>query len=250
MIVRAVKTQKILPNTQSLTQVLDENIDKLDENTVVAITSKIVSLCEGRVVPVGTTDKDELVIQEADWYLPQELKSYGFQFTITNNTLIPASGIDESNTNGNYLLWPEDSQKTANDVRAYFKKRFNLTSIGVIITDSTCMPLRWGTLGIPIAYSGFAPNNNYIGTKDLFGYEFRVSKSNVAGGLAAAATTVMGEGTEQTPIVIIEDIPFVEFQDHDPTKEELEGFYISHKEDDLFAPFLNSVKWIKGSKNT
>jgi F420-0:gamma-glutamyl ligase len=56
----------------------------------------------------------------------------------------------------------------------------------------------------------------------------------------------MGEGTEQTPIAVISDVPFVKFQQHNPTKEELEFFYIKNKEEDLFAPFLNAVKWHLG----
>lgn len=250
MIIRPVKTERVLPKTKSLFDVLDESLESIVENTVLAITSKIVSLCEGRTVPIGEADKLELVQGEADLFLAPETSKYpDFQFTITKNTLIPNSGIDESNSGGNYLLWPENAQKTANELRAYLKKKFGLKNVGTVITDSTCVPLRWGTLGIPIAYSGFAPNNDYIGTRDLFGYEFKVSKSNVAGGLAAAASLVMGEGTEQTPIAVIEDVPFVQFQDHDPTDEELEGFYISRKEDDLFAPFLNAVNWLPGKQN-
>lgn len=244
MIVKAVRTNKILPGGPSIFEVLDKTVTKLKEGSVVAITSKIVSICEGRVVPIGSIDKEALIKSEADYYLPPGLSKYpDFQFTITKNTLIPNSGIDESNTNGNYLLWPKNPQKTANEIRAHLKQRFGLKKLGVVITDSTCMPLRWGTLGIPIAYSGFAPNNNYIGTKDLFGYEFKVSRSSVAGGLAAAAVVIMGEGTEQTPIAVIKDVPFVQFQTHDPTTKELELFYISMLKDGLFAPFLNAVRW-------
>jgi F420-0:gamma-glutamyl ligase len=71
----------------------------------------------------------------------------------------------------------------------------------------------------------------------------------VALGLAAAAVLAMGEGTEQTPIAIITDVSFVKFQQRDPTKEELEYFYIKNKEEDLFAPFLNAVKWQKGKSD-
>jgi|SRR3989344_7234166 len=250
MIVRAIKTKKVLVGENTLLEILDEAISALDESNIAIIASKIVSLCENRVVSVGSSDKQKLIEVESDYFLlPKTSKYPDFQFTITQNTLIPNSGIDESNTNGNYLLWPKDPQKTANEIRAHLKQRFGLKKLGVVITDSTCMPLRWGTLGIPIAYSGFAPNNNYIGTKDLFGYEFKVSRSSVAGGLAAAAVVVMGEGTEQTPIAVIDDVPFVQFQTHDPTTKELELFYISMLKDDLFAPFLNSVKWQKGKRS-
>ena len=57
---------------------------------------------------------------------------------------------------------------------------------------------------------------------------------------------VMGEGVEQTPIVVMEDLKFVEFQDRNPTKKELDDFYIRINSDDLFAPFLQNAPWQKG----
>ena len=57
----------------------------------------------------------------------------------------------------------------------------------------------------------------------------------------------MGEGNEQTPIAVISDVPFVEFQDRNPTKEEIEELKINI-DDDLYAPLLKSVNWRKGKK--
>jgi F420-0:gamma-glutamyl ligase len=70
----------------------------------------------------------------------------------------------------------------------------------------------------------------------------------VANGLASASVLTMGEGSEQTPIAIISEVPFVKFQDRNPTKEELELFYLKDKDEDLFAPFLNAVKWLPGKR--
>lgn len=247
MVVRAIKTEIIHPSQRTLVQILDKSLGELNENSVVAITSKIVSLCEGRIVPANELGKDDLIRQESDYYMTADNK-YGFNFTLKNNTLIPMSGIDESNGDGCYILWPKDPQKSANEIRKYLKDRFKLKEVGVVITDSTCMPMRWGTVGIALAYSGFAATNNYIGEKDLFGRPFRVSRAGIASGIAASAVLAMGEGAEQTPIAVIEDVPFIQFQDQNPTTEELETFYIAQKEDDLFAPFLNAVKWQKGKK--
>lgn len=249
MRITPIKTDKILPKSHSLYEVLDKSINNLDENSIVVITSKIVSLCEGRTVPISGAKKKELVEQEAEYYLPKDASKYGYGFTITNGTLIPAAGIDESNSNGNYLLWPKDSQATANQVRKYLCKKFGLKHVGVIITDSTCFPMRRGTLGIPLAHSGFLAINNYVGKPDLFGRPFSVSAAGIALGLSAAAVSTMGEGTEQTPLAVIEDVPFVQFQDRDPNPEEIEHFYIGNKDEDLFAPFINSVNWQKGQKN-
>lgn len=63
--------------------------------------------------------------------------------------------------------------------------------------------------------------------------------------LACSAALVMGEGAEQTPIVIIEDVPFVEFRQKDPSVKELKSLRISPP-DDLYAPLLKRVKWKKG----
>lgn len=245
MIVKPVKTNKIVPAGPDIFGVLDEYLITLSEGSVVVITSKIVAICEGRVVPVGSVAKEELIKKEAQYYLPSGISKYGISFSITKNTLIPMAGIDESNGNGNYILWPKDPQKSANQIREYLVKRFGLKKVGVIITDSTAMPLRYGTFGIVLAHSGFVATNDYRGKKDLFGREFKVSISSVAGGLAAAAVVVMGEGDETTPIAVMEDLPFVQFQNRNPTKKELDQFYISMLDEDLFAPFLNNMPWQK-----
>jgi len=90
--------------------------------------------------------------------------------------------------------------------------------------------------------------DNYVGKADIFGRPFQVSHSSVSGGLAAGAVVVMGEGSEQTPLAIISDIPFVNFQQRNPSKNELAELRIS-KDDDLFAPFLNSIRWERGGGN-
>lgn len=245
MKVTPIKTERVTVGGGTIFQLLDKHLPGLPEKSVLVVTSKIVSICEGRTVPVEGTDKAKLVRREADYYMPAEKSRYGFEFTITRNTLIPVSGIDESNGNGQYILWPENPQKSANEIRHYLKNRFNLKNIGVIVTDSTCMPLRWGTMGIAIAHSGFKPLNDYIGKNDLFGRPYKVSRAGVASGLAAAAVTVMGEGAEQTPIAMIEDIPFIVFQKHDPTLADINQLLVA-REDDLFGPFLESVKWEHG----
>lgn len=246
MIVSPIKTKRVTAGKQTIYRLLDESIKDLKENSVVAVTSKVISLCENRIVPLEDIDKQELVRQEADHYLSKSFSQYDYAFTITKKTLIANSGIDESNTGGGYLLWPLDPQESANKIRQYLVERFDLKNVGVIITDSSVYPMRWGTVVIPIAHSGFLAKHDYRGQPDLFGRPFKVSTSSIASGLAAAAGAVMGEGTEQTPIATIEDLPFVQFQGRNPTKVELDNFYIPMLKDDLFAPFLKAVKWQKG----
>jgi len=245
MQVTAIKTPKITNRSITLTELLDTHVTDFSDGDILVITSKIVSLCQGNAVPIGSIDKDKLLVQEADRYLPSELSKYGHHFTIRNDTLIASAGIDESNADNHYVLWPADSQKTANQVREYLCDRFGIKNAGVIITDSTCQPLRRGTTGISLAHSGFAALNNYIGESDLFNHQMRFTFSSISGGLAAAAVVCMGEGAEQTPLAIISDVPFVTFQQRNPNEAELAELHIPIAED-LFAPFLENVQWRNG----
>lgn len=244
MIITPIKTERVSSQSINLLELIDQSVEELDEKDILVITSKIVSLCEGSTVPIGSVSKELLVSQQADLRLPPTSSNYGITFTVTQNTLIPSAGIDESNGDNCYILWPRDAQNTANTVRAHLKERFDLTHVGVVITDSTCQPMRRGTIGVALAHSGFAGLHNYVGQPDLFGRPLTVSVSNVSGGLAAAAVLAMGEGDEQTPLCRISNAGFVDFQDRDPSPEELAQTTIS-LEDDLFAPFLKAVDWEK-----
>lgn len=247
MIITPIKTARLTANSTTLLKLLDEVIADVPERSVLAITSKIVSLCEGSVIPFEQTDKEKLVVDESDYYLPAALSKYGHHFTITNNTLIPMAGADESNGGDMYVLWPRNAQKTANEVREYIQQKYGLKEFGVIITDSTSHPLRRGAIGIALAHSGFRALNNYVGKPDLFGRPFAVSQADIAGGLAAATVLQMGEGSESTPMAVVSDVPFITFQDRNPNDEELADMYVS-LEEDLFAPFLANVQWQKGKR--
>lgn len=247
MIVRSIRTPKLHPGETTISQLLDQHITELTENSLVVITSKIVSLCENRVVPAVGTNRKQLLQDESELYfVPNAKHIRPYNFTIKQNTLIPASGIDVSNGDGHYILWPHNSHASARIARDHLARRHNLTNIGVIITDSTIGLSRWGTLGIAIGHSGFRPVKNYIGQPDLFGKTLALSKANVAGGLASAAVLVMGEGAEQTPLAVISDISFVEFVDPRTGSDHADTYYISPLNDQPFAPFFQSVEWHKG----
>ncbi len=241
----AIKTEKITKDSIDLFDLLDKYVTKMEENSVLAVTSKIVAICEGNMVSVDEKTKDVLVREEADLYLPKEENKYGVYITVKNNILAATAGIDESNTNGYFVLWPKSPQETANRIREYLTKRFNLKKVGVIITDSKTTPLRWGVTVLPIAHSGFNALNSLIGTPDLFGRNLKMTQVAISDGLAGAAGLVMGEGIEQTPLAVITDIPFVEFQDRNPTLEELKSLKIDIDED-VYSTFLKSVPWKKG----
>lgn len=247
MHITEIKTEKILPNSTSITTLLETCIQEISEPTVIVITSKIVAMCEGAVLSAGRHTKNELATQNADFYIPATQSKYDVTLTIKNNQLIPSAGIDESNSNGNFIFWPKDPQQSANNAREFLIKKYPHIHIGVIISDSKTTPLRWGTTGTSIAHSGFMAINDFIGKPDIFGRPLTMTKVNVVDALACAAVLQMGESNEQTPLALITDIPFVQFQNRNPTKKELQDLHISI-EDDVYAPILTSAHWSKGRK--
>lgn len=247
MKVTAVKTRLIRAFECQIEDIIAESIEDIKENSVLAITSKIVSLCEGNVLPVEGNSKDRLIVAEADSYIPKDENKYGVYITIKNGFIAPSAGIDESNANGYFVMWPKDPQQSANRIWKFLRNRYKLQNVGVIITDSTTNPLRWGVTGRAIAHCGFKSLKSKIGGKDLFNKTLRQTRIDVANGLAASAVICMGESDEQTPVAVIEDIPFVEFQDREPTPEELAYLKIDIK-NDLYEPLIGRAPWIHNKK--
>lgn len=239
-------THIITPQEPDLLQILDRYLPDMAPRSVLAITSKIVAICQGRLLPMEGIDRQELIAQEAERYLPPATSKYAVTLTIKNGLLIPSAGIDASNADGHYVLWPEGIQAVADTVRAYLCRRFQSPHMGVVITDSTTRPLRWGVTGVAIAHSGFQALNDYRGAADIFGRPLQFTQVNVADGLAAAAVLMMGEGGEQTPLAVLEDLPMVRFQDRAPTPQELQALRIE-VEDDLYAPLLQPAPWLMGT---
>ena len=207
--------------------------DLVREKMVLAITSKIVSLAENRLVPHTSIDKKALVQKEADTYLGEI--GHGCFLTIKSGLLIPSAGIDESNSEkGDYILYPVDPFGTAENLWTELRKSWKLKDLGLIITDSHTTPLRRGVTGICLSYAGFRAVRNLVGTSDLFGKALRVTQMNYADGISSAAVMMMGEGAECRPLAIIENTE-IEFCEQIKPEEILIPL-----EEDLYFPILES----------
>lgn len=209
--------------------------DLVRESMIVAVTSKIVSLAEMRLVEKSSITKERLIDNEADYNLGAA--GFGCILTIKHGLFIPSAGIDESNSeNDHYILYPEDPFLSAKKLCEGLKERLGLKELGVLMTDSHTSPLRRGVTGISLAHWGFAGLNNLIGEPDLFGRQMKMTTVNVADALASAATLMMGEANECRPLAIIgyDGVKFTEKTDSNeltiPVHEDL--YY------PLFAPLL------------
>lgn len=248
MTIQPIKTRLLIPPKDDLLAVIRDSISAIEEKSILAIASKVVSIWQGRCVKkADVKDKDDLIKKEADYYLDRDaLPGKWVIHTIKNNMLIPTAGIDRSNAGDYYILWPKDIKKTIRWLYNWIRNTYNVKDVGIIFTDSHSIPLRRGLVGISLAHYGFVPLKDYRGSKDLFGRELRVSQTNIADALSAAAVLVMGEGIEQTPLVMISDIEFVEFvQEMEISDKPFSSFEIAPEEDLYFSLFMN-LGWKKG----
>lgn len=245
MKVKAIKTKKV-ESGDKLFNILDEFLPKLQEKDVVIVTSKIVSIAQGRIVKDdGKTTKEDLIKKYSQRYLPKHSMMHGIHLTITNNMFVVSAGIDQSNGKGDFILWPENVQEETNKIWEYLREKHGIKELGVVVTDSKLSPLRKGVTGAGISWCGFKPLRSYIGKPDIYGRLLHVEVLNIVDCIAAASVLEMGEAYEQTPLGIVSDIDQIEFLDRTPTKEEIAEMTIS-PEDDVFGALIKNTPWEKG----
>ncbi|MBI3627066.1 coenzyme F420-0:L-glutamate ligase [Candidatus Uhrbacteria bacterium] len=230
-----IKTRPLLPPQDDIFPILDQYLPALQEKDVLIITSKVLAIHQGRCIKItDKVNKDDLIKQEADQFIPRErVPNQSVVLSIKGNTLIPSSGIDESNADGHYILWPENPTFLAKQICQYLKQKHGLTDLAVIVTDSHTTPLRWGVLGISIGFFGLEPLRDYRGTPDIFGRKLKMTQQNVVDMLAVLGVAAMGEGNEQTPMAIIRGVDFVRFTDKDTYDK-----FIIPKDQDIYKPLL------------
>lgn len=208
----AVKTRKVLPPQDNIYDIL-KHLPKLQEGDVLVIASKIVAIHQGRTLKIpDRRSKIRIIQKEADYSLPKyRVANADIVLTIKDHTLIPSAGVDESNGNNYLILWPNNPSREAKKMTVMLKKYHKIKKLGVIIADSHTTPLRWGTQGISIGFFGLEPLRDYRKTKDVFGRKMKHTQSNIVDSLANLGVLMMGEGREQTPMVILRGLENLKF---------------------------------------
>jgi coenzyme F420-0:L-glutamate ligase/coenzyme F420-1:gamma-L-glutamate ligase len=185
---------------------------------ILVVKHKIVSKSEGRLVDLATIEPSAESIAWAKQYALDarviELalresravirRKNGVLITETHHGFLCAnSGVDVSNVNGgtHALLLPEDSDRSAANLRRALKKHTGL-AIPVIITDSFGRPWREGLTEFAIGIAGMKPLRDDRGRRDSHGYTLKASVEAVADELASAAGLVCGK-LNRAPACII-----------------------------------------------
>jgi len=224
-----------------------ENLE-LANGDILVLAQKIVSKSEGRLVNLTTvipspeaetlaaaTEKDPrlvaLILRESKRVLRSRsgliIAEHKLGFVCAN------AGIDHSNVSGEWgdhadwvLLLPENPDQSASNLRTALETKTG-KKLGVMIIDSHGRAWRNGTVGVCIGLAGIPGLVDLRGEKDLFDYEMRVTEVGAADELAAAASLVMGQVAEGTPVVHVRGFPY-------ELRESSLGELIRPKEKDLF----------------
>ena len=203
-----IKTRVFIPPKDDLFRGLDESIADLRERDVLMISSKVLAIHQGRCVRVKDANKLDLIRQEADEIICRIADPC---VTIKEHAFVPNSGVDESNGNGYYILWPKNVGVLLKEIHEFLCKKFGLRELGILSIDSRVLPMRAGTVGISQASFGFVSTNDRVGESDLFGRPLEISQVNVADCLAGMGPLIMGEGGECCPIVRVRGLAGVTF---------------------------------------
>ncbi len=227
---------RIFKEKENLPSFIAEHLPRVPEKTVLTVSSKLVCLWKGLSVPYESlAQKEQLIQRESEAALQTPLA----WLTIKSGMIMTNAGIDESNADGKLLLLPRDCYACAEELRAALMQKWEVTELGVIITDSMILPLRAGVIGAAVAYAGFKGVKDLRGQPDIFGKKLAVTLVNTADALAAACALTMGEAAEQCPLCRVEQAP-VEFADKtDPSEIKYPP------QDDLYTPLLKAVQLVK-----
>jgi coenzyme F420-0:L-glutamate ligase/coenzyme F420-1:gamma-L-glutamate ligase len=192
----------------------------LRRGDVLIIAQKIVSKAEDRLADLrevtpsaraeklaAEVDKDsrlvELILRESTEVVRHRK---GVLVVAHRSGIVLANaGIDASNVAGDehrVLLLPEDCNRSCREIRAQLAVRTGVEA-GVLIIDSLGRAWRNGTVGIALGTAGLPALLDLRGTPDLFGRELRSTEVGIADEIAAAASMLMGQAGEGTPVVLL-----------------------------------------------
>jgi coenzyme F420-0:L-glutamate ligase/coenzyme F420-1:gamma-L-glutamate ligase len=188
------------------------------DGDVFVLAQKIVSKAEGRLVELSSVEPSDQAVQLAQG-VEKDPRLVALVLSETKSIVLakpgallvehrlgfvmPNAGIDLSNVGSDKaLLLPVDPDASAMQLRWGLCEKFN-ARLAVVINDSVSRPWRNGVCGIAIGAAGLPVLNDLRGQTDLFGRVLQFTITGFADEIAAAASLVMGQCDEGTPVVLV-----------------------------------------------
>lgn len=163
----------------------------LRDGDVLAVSSKIVSKAEGRLV--AADDREDAITAETVRVVATRPRRAGGTTRIVENRqglVMAAAGVDSSNVaEGHVLLLPEDPDASARALRASLRAGLGVM-VGVLVTDTMGRPWRTGVADVAIGAAGVGPLDDLRGASDAHGHVLAATVRAVADEIAAAADLV------------------------------------------------------------
>jgi coenzyme F420-0:L-glutamate ligase/coenzyme F420-1:gamma-L-glutamate ligase len=163
---------------------------------ILAVTSKIVSKAEGRIVVAA--DREQAITDETVRVVATRERADGGTTRIVENRLglvMAAAGVDASNTaDGTVLLLPLDPDASARAIRSAVEAAVG-GPVGVVITDTAGRAWREGQTDMAIGASGVRVLDDLRGSRDAAGKLLEVTVPAVGDEIAAAADLVKGKSS-------------------------------------------------------
>ncbi len=174
------------------------------DGDVVAVTQKIVSKAEGRVVPQGDgreawVERETLrvVARRGDLVIAET--RHGF--------VCANAGVDASNVEAGFLsLLPEDPDGSAERLREALTERLGV-EVAVVITDTFGRAWRRGVVNVSIGCAGIPALVDLRGTADHHGRELEATVVALADEVAAASGLAMGKAS-RVPAALVRGVAF------------------------------------------
>jgi coenzyme F420-0:L-glutamate ligase / coenzyme F420-1:gamma-L-glutamate ligase len=181
----------------------------VEDGDVLAVTSKIVSKAEGRLV--AADDREAAITSQTVREVASRANADGGVTRIVENPLglvMAAAGVDASNVpDGFVLLLPEDPDASALAIAEAVRTRSG-RAVGVVISDTFGRPWRFGQTDLAIGAAGIHVVDDLRGGTDDNGRDLRVTAAATADEIASAADLVKGK-TSRVPLAIVRGLDVV-----------------------------------------
>lgn len=174
------------------------------EDDVVAITQKIVSKAEGRVVPDEGDGRSAWIERETRRIVARRGELI---IAETHHGFVCANaGVDASNVEPGFVsLLPVDPDASSEAIRASLAERLGLSRLGVVVTDTFGRPWRNGLVNVAIGCAGLPALVDLRGQADHHGRELEVTVVALADEVAAASGLVMGKSA-RVPVALMRGV--------------------------------------------
>ena len=186
-------------------------------------TARLVEKTGRKMITRKADVRDFAALQDA---FDAGVNEFGHVDTVLANAGVDQSNVDPRRGAKPVLLLPEDPDRSARLLHEGLRRRLN-KNVAVIVNDSLGRAWRLGTVGVALGAAGLPALRDLRGQPDLYDRPLQVSETGFADEIAAAASLLMGQADEATPVIVVRGLTW-------PAKASSAAQLLRDAKDDLF----------------